>query len=89
MTPSEPPTSAGWTFSGIALGLLSALLAVLVALAALYRDRLPARLVAVARPVAPILAGVRALHSGHVGDYVAWLFVGVAGLGALVGLSLL
>jgi hypothetical protein len=25
--------------------------------------------------------GLRALHSGHVGDYVAWLTFGVAALG--------
>ena len=26
--------------------------------------------------------GLRALHSGHVGDYVAWLVAGTAALGA-------
>ena len=33
-----------------------------------------------------VLDGLRALHSGHIGDYVAWLFVGVAVLGGLIGL---
>jgi hypothetical protein len=28
------------------------------------------------------------MHSGHVGDYVAWLFVGAAALTALVGVPL-
>jgi len=30
---------------------------------------------------------VRRLHSGHVGDYVAWLLFGVAALGALFALT--
>jgi multicomponent Na+:H+ antiporter subunit D len=29
------------------------------------------------------LAGMRALHSGHVGDYVTWLVVGTVALGAV------
>ena len=38
--------------------------------------------IAVGRVVGPALGVLRALHSGRVGDYVAWLVVGVAGLGA-------
>jgi multicomponent Na+:H+ antiporter subunit D len=38
------------------------------------------------RPLTAAVARLRALHSGHIGDYVAWLLVGVAVLGALVGL---
>jgi multicomponent Na+:H+ antiporter subunit D len=34
------------------------------------------------------LAALRALHSGHVGDYVAWLTVALAGLGGLFALVL-
>jgi multicomponent Na+:H+ antiporter subunit D len=34
------------------------------------------------------LAGLRDLHSGHVGDYVTWLTVALAGLGGLFVLSL-
>jgi multicomponent Na+:H+ antiporter subunit D len=37
--------------------------------------------------VAPI-AALRRLHSGHIGDYVAWLTVGLAVLGGLCALSL-
>jgi multicomponent Na+:H+ antiporter subunit D len=81
-----PSTAHGWTATGAALGLLSALLAVLVALAALYRDRLPVDPAAAARRLLPALTGLRALHSGHVGDYIAWLLVGVTVLGALVAL---
>jgi hypothetical protein len=28
------------------------------------------------------------VHSGHVGDYVAWLFLGITAFAALVGLPL-
>jgi multicomponent Na+:H+ antiporter subunit D len=34
------------------------------------------------------LAGLRALHSGHVGDYVTWLVVGTVALGAVWAASL-
>ncbi|MEW2295009.1 complex I subunit 5 family protein [Streptomyces sp. NPDC006743] len=68
-------SSVQWAASGVLLDLLSTLLA--VALAA----------VAVARPGllgAPDWAlPLRRLQSGHVGDYVAWLLVGAALLGAL------
>ncbi|WP_330336401.1 complex I subunit 5 family protein [Streptomyces sp. NBC_00557] len=67
--------SAGWTAHGVLLGLASTALA--VALAGL----------AVTRPdwtAAPDWAApLRRLQSGHVGDYVAWLLMGAAVLGAL------
>jgi multicomponent Na+:H+ antiporter subunit D len=59
-----------------------------VALAALHRDRLPSGPGVLTRPVIAAIVMVRGLHSGHVGDYVAWLVVGVAALGALVTLPL-
>jgi multicomponent Na+:H+ antiporter subunit D len=39
-------------------------------------------------PVTAALRGLRALHSGHIGDYVAWLVVGVAVRGVLLPLPL-
>jgi multicomponent Na+:H+ antiporter subunit D len=36
----------------------------------------------------PAFAGLRAVHSGHVGDYVAWLTAGVAVIGGVFGLTL-
>ncbi len=66
--PAHPPPH--WQLTGILLGLLSAALA--IALATL----------AVRRPVhtgaAALLAPVRRLQSGHIGDYVAWLVAGAA-----------
>jgi multicomponent Na+:H+ antiporter subunit D len=71
-----------------ALGaVLSALLGLGLALAALYPDRLPARLRGgVARVWDPAAAMLRGLHGGHVGDSVAWLVVGLAGFGTLLAL---
>lgn len=71
----------GWTASGLAWGSLSTALALAVAAVALYapRHRSPGR--QLGRPVLHVL---RELHSGHVGDYVAWLLAGVAALGLLV-----
>jgi multicomponent Na+:H+ antiporter subunit D len=70
-------------------GLASALGAVLLALVALYRERLvpaPARrALVVTRPGVEVL---RTLHSGAIGDYITWLTVGVAALGGLLTLAL-
>ena len=77
-----------WTWLGVGLGLLSTALAVAFALLAVYGPVLHEwvrRLSLVGRPATVAL---RSLHTGHVGDYVAWLFVGVAALGAFVGLPL-
>jgi multicomponent Na+:H+ antiporter subunit D len=79
-----PAAHRGWTVSGAALGLLSAALAAVLAAAALYRNQLPSSATALAQRMSPILNGLRRLHSGHVGDYVTWLFVGVAVLCAFV-----
>jgi multicomponent Na+:H+ antiporter subunit D len=38
--------------------------------------------------VRPGLARLRALHSGHVGDYVAWLTAGVAVIAVVFGVTL-
>ena len=81
------PGVGNWTVAGILLGLLSAALAVAVAAAALYARRL--RLLdRVTVGLDRATDGLRALHSGHVGDYVAWMMAGMAVLGAFVGLPL-
>ncbi|HEV7208100.1 MAG TPA: complex I subunit 5 family protein [Mycobacteriales bacterium] len=76
-----------WTGLGVGLGLLSAALALAIAAVALYPPKLRVgeRTTRVAR--APIIA-LHRIHSGHVGDYVAWMFVGIAALSALVALPL-
>ncbi|WP_269859549.1 complex I subunit 5 family protein [Streptomyces sp. RPT161] len=66
---SAKPPAADWTAEGIALGLASAALAVVFAAAALWGAPRDAQ--SVVRPL-------RRLHSGHMGDYVSWLVVGIA-----------
>jgi len=81
------PDVGNWTASGILLGLLSVALAVAVAAAALYARRL--RLLDRATSgLDRATDRLRALHSGHVGDYVAWMMAGMTVLGAFVGLPL-
>ncbi|MCE3553269.1 complex I subunit 5 family protein [Pseudonocardia sp. RS11V-5] len=87
--PAAPSPASGWTTSGVVLGLVSSALAALLALAALYRDRLPGPSAVGRRIGDAVVARLRGLHSGHIGDYITWLLVGVALLGALVGLPLL
>ncbi|MFG2177612.1 complex I subunit 5 family protein [Streptomyces abikoensis] len=70
-----PGATTWWTWSGAGLGLLSAALATGVAAAA----------VRTGRPGGRWSAPLRRLHSGHVGDYVAWA---AAGIGLLAALAL-
>jgi multicomponent Na+:H+ antiporter subunit D len=80
-----PAPEGNWTVSGILLGLLSAALAVGLAAAALHARRIPAAGLA-ARAGGPVLAALRKVHSGHIGDYVAWLMTGMVTLAAFIGL---
>ncbi|MCU7726270.1 complex I subunit 5 family protein [Actinoplanes sp. KI2] len=78
---APPPASApevGWTAGGVLLGLLST--AGALAIAAL---QLRAGESGVSEP-----GLLRRLHLGHIGDYVAWLFAGVAALALLIGAPL-
>jgi multicomponent Na+:H+ antiporter subunit D len=77
-----------WTTLGIALGLTSAVLSTVFAFAGLYAQRFPAAVRRGAGVFGVPLHVVRRAHSGHIGDYVAWLLVGLALLGALVGVPL-
>jgi multicomponent Na+:H+ antiporter subunit D len=79
---------AGWTATGALLGCLTTALAVAIAATALFPDRLPQA--HQAREMARIIsAALHRLHSGHVGDYITWLVVGVAGLTVLLSEPLL
>ncbi|WP_310962642.1 complex I subunit 5 family protein [Nocardioides terrisoli] len=82
--PLSAAPAAHWTVLGVALGLASTALAVAIAVLGLHLERFRR----VARPLHVGLNALRRLHTGHVGDYVAWVFVGIACLGALVGLPL-
>lgn len=71
--------------SSVVSGLLTGLAAVALAAAALGRRRFAYRGL---RPVWPVLTGARAVHSGRVGDYVAWLLAGTAAIGGALTLAL-
>jgi multicomponent Na+:H+ antiporter subunit D len=74
--------SLAWAIAGT-LG------AAAVALALLYRGRLPqAVLAAGARVALPVLTPLRLAHSGHVRDYVAWLTLGTGAIGVVLALTL-
>jgi multicomponent Na+:H+ antiporter subunit D len=88
-TPSLIRGSAGATLSSVLLGLAGAACAVAIALFALFKDRFRSRsLVGGGSFGSSIVAGVRILHSGQVGDYVAWLTLGVALFGAVLATTL-
>ncbi len=88
-SPSPAGRGGNWTALGLALGFTSAALAVGVAAAGLYSEPLARRAGALGRAATSAFARLRQLHSGHVGDYVAWLMTGMAALAALVGLPAL
>ncbi|HZX65878.1 MAG TPA: hypothetical protein VFE76_10815, partial [Myxococcales bacterium] len=68
----------------IAKSLRGPLLAVAIAAAALGRKRMPIALrSAVAAIWNPLLRGLRLLHSGRIGDSLAWLAFGTAAFGGL------
>ena len=93
--PSRPDPAAAWTGAGIGLGFLSVALAFGVAFGALYARRapdvwrVPAALRRAVRPARSTAMALHRVHSGHIGDYVAWLLFGLAALTALLGLPLL
>jgi multicomponent Na+:H+ antiporter subunit D len=65
------------------------ILAAGLALVGLYRRRLPSAVAVVARrTLAPPIHVLREIHSGIVGDYVAWITVGTAVVGGVWALLL-
>ncbi|MEW1637068.1 complex I subunit 5 family protein [Streptomyces sp. NPDC093801] len=86
--PLPPVPEAHWTVPGALLGLAGALLAAALAAAALWGPALKGPAAAAVRAAADRLTGfavvpLRRLHSGHVGDYLAWLAAGLAALMAV------
>ncbi|HVV14550.1 complex I subunit 5 family protein [Amycolatopsis sp.] len=74
---AEAAVPAGWTGTGLLLAFASVVAAVALAAIALWR---PSWL----RPAERSIGVLHRVHSGHVGDYVAWLLAGVTVLGFLV-----
>ncbi|WP_265863495.1 complex I subunit 5 family protein [Streptomyces sp. SKN60] len=90
-TGTAPPPEVAWSLPGILFGLLSTALAAGCAAGALWGPALHGRLARTARAGADavdrtVVLAVRRQHSGHVGDYVAWLLAGLAALTAVFAL---
>jgi multicomponent Na+:H+ antiporter subunit D len=81
--PVVPPSG-----SSVVYGIASAVGAVAVAAAGLWRRRLPLLLRRAGRSLAPAVHGLRRLQSGQVGDYAMWLTVGLAVLGGWVAVAI-
>lgn len=90
VTPHEVPLPPGAPLlKGAVIGLITALAAVFAAAMGLWHAKLPASMKGIiAKGLGPPFGRLRALHSGHVGDYVAWLTVGVAVLGGLLAATI-
>lgn len=89
--PPVVPAASGWTGHGVWQGLLAGTLTALAALGMVYRAEVTEAVagpLAVARRVlAPFRSAwlaVERAHSGHIGDYLAWLLFGVAAFAALL-----
>jgi len=80
--PPVPPERWVTTTSSVAWGLVTVIGSFALAAVLLLRTRLVDA--ALGRVVAPL----KAVHSGHVGDYVAWLTAGVAVLGGLFAVTI-
>jgi multicomponent Na+:H+ antiporter subunit D len=74
----------GWTTTTVLVGFLGPALAVVLAVAVVrgLGTTMESRLAAPLRVI-------RGLHSGHVGDYIAWQIVGAAALGGIMVLTTL
>ena len=85
--PRVEPTAL--TATDFLYGTASVLGAIAIAALALFGGALLGRVpAAVARPAGAALEALRSVHSGHVGDYVAWITAGLAALGAAFTLAL-
>jgi multicomponent Na+:H+ antiporter subunit D len=88
--PPRPPVAVeATTTDSVLYGIGATLIAAGLALAGLYRQRLPKLVRDSLRSVlGPPLAALRLAHSGVVGDYVAWITVGTAVVGGVWALLL-
>jgi multicomponent Na+:H+ antiporter subunit D len=84
--PVAPPVEpVVWHLAGVVAGFATTAAALALALAVLAGSRIPERArTSVRRALRPMVVGLERLHSGHVGDYVAWLLFGAAVIGIAV-----
>jgi multicomponent Na+:H+ antiporter subunit D len=70
------------TSQGLASGFAAAGGAVALALLSLYDQRLPIQVRRILeKALLPFVTGLRKIHSGHIGDLVVWLVIGMVGIG--------
>jgi multicomponent Na+:H+ antiporter subunit D len=87
LPPPSPPVAVHAGLLPYEYGIASTVLAIGLALLGLYRRRLPSVVRRRAgRVLGPPVAVLKGLHSGVVGDYVAWATFGAAALGGLLAL---
>lgn len=88
LSASAPPR-ANWDGVEIGLGFATVLTAFAFAVGGLYTRRLVAWFGRPGEAGVLTLRGLRRLHSGHIGDYVMWQFVGISLVLLMVGAAAL
>jgi multicomponent Na+:H+ antiporter subunit D len=85
--PPAPPPPGEWTTttSAVLWGVVTFTGSIALGVASTMRNRFPSRLT---DGLSRVLAPLRAVHSGHVGDYVAWLTLGTAVIGGLFAVTI-
>jgi multicomponent Na+:H+ antiporter subunit D len=83
--PPPPPESWHTTTSSIAWATVTLVGSLVIGFASVYRNRWPE---VATRALDRAYAPLRAVHSGHVGDYVAWLTFGTAVIGGLFAVTI-
>jgi multicomponent Na+:H+ antiporter subunit D len=81
-TPEKPDP----LLPGIIRGLVATVLAFGLAAFALFRKKGPLKALDFSGGLTVFLRPLRTIHSGHIGDYVAWLTFGVAAIGGVFAL---
>lgn len=89
VVPSGDLGPAGPTTSMVISGIISAAGAVGYALLDLFSERLPVVARTIGERVSgPVIRALRCAQSGHIGDYVSWLTLGVAVFGVVCAFAL-
>jgi multicomponent Na+:H+ antiporter subunit D len=85
--PAAPPPPGEWvtTTSSVVWSVVTLVGSIVLGLLSTIRARLPQP---VTRVLAAGFAPLRAVHSGHIGDYVAWLVFGTGVIGGALALTI-
>jgi len=82
--PPPPPETWHTTAASVAWAVVTLVGSAAVGAASVYRNRFPEPLT---RALGAALAPLHAVHSGNIGDYVAWLVLGTGIVGGLLAVS--